>query len=113
VSEDLSVKKHKVDGDPEFRPPRQFLDGFLLAAIVLALGLTCSFLFVGPVLIAMAAVKVMAELGESVGTILSGLAAVMCVLLSGMMARVMELLWLLQMGDPIRFLVRLMEILSN
>lgn len=106
-SEDLAMKKYKVDECPGFAPSRRRIKGFVLTAIYLLLGVTCFVLFAGPVLVAMAVVRGLADLSASIGIMIW--AIVVLVFLPSLI----ELLILLQTGQAVQFVVRLVRMLGN
>jgi hypothetical protein len=104
----VAVKKSKVDHYPGFAPPSRQRGGGLLTAVLLAIGVTCFSLFLGPVLLAMALFNALAQIGAGIGSFVSTISLVAVVL-----ARLMELLWLLQTAQPVQFVIRLWQTLTQ
>jgi hypothetical protein len=105
---DLPVKKPRADEYPGFAPPRRQRGGGLFTAILLAIGVTCFILFLGPVLLAMALFNGMAQMLAGIGSFVSTIS-----LLAVVLARLLELLWLLQTAQPVQFVIRLLQTFSN
>jgi hypothetical protein len=101
------MDKHKADPYPELASPRRRKSGYLLTAIFVSLGLICVVLFVGPVLLAMAVVSALANMSAAFGILFWTNIVVF------VMPRLIELLLLLQTGQPVRFVVRLVQTLCN
>ena len=101
------MKKTKADQYPGFAPPRRRGKGFLLAAILLSLGLTCFVLLLGPVLVAMALINALANISV---TFAADLASVFALVV---LPWLIEMFWLLQTGQTIRFVMRVLQTLSN
>jgi hypothetical protein len=107
MSEDVVMKKHKADEYPGFAPPRRRMKRFLLTAIYLLMGLACFVLFAGPVLLAMVVIRGLANFSVSFGiSFWMGVVAFV-------MPALIELLVLLQTGQPVQFVVRLARMLGN
>ncbi len=101
------MKKYKVDECPGFAPPRRRSKGFVLTAIYLLLGVTCFVLFAGPVLLAMAVVRGLANLSVSFGI------SFWMAVAAFVMPRLIELFILLQTGQAVQFVMRLARMLGN
>jgi hypothetical protein len=101
------MKKPKADQHPGFAPRRRRCKGFLLTAILLSIGLTCFVLFVGPVLVAMALIGALADFSA---TFVMAWASVLALVV---LPWLIEMLWLLQTGQTIRAVMRVLQALSN
>ena len=101
------MKKPKADQYPGFAPPRRRGKGFLLAAILLSLGLTCFVLFAGPMLIAMAVISALANLSITFAMDLASMFALV------VLPWLIEMLWLIQTGQTIRAVMRVLQALAN
>jgi hypothetical protein len=111
MREDFSMKKPKADQYPGFAPRRRRVRGFLLTAILLSIGLTCFVLFVGPVLVAMALIGALANsLASFSATFVMAWASVLALVV---LPWLIEMFWLLQTGQTIRFVMRVLQALSN
>ena len=101
------MKKPKADQYPGFAPRRRRGKGFLLTAILLSLGLTCFVLFVGPVLVAMALIRALANFSATSAW------AWMSMLALVVLPWLIEMFWLLQTGQTIRFVMRVLQAFGN
>jgi pilus assembly protein TadC len=107
MREDASMKKPEFDQHPGFAPRRRRYKGFLLTAILLSLGLTCFVLFVGPVLVAMALIGALANF--SITFAMDWVSMLALVVLPWLI----EMFWLMQTGQTIRVVMRVLQALSN
>jgi uncharacterized membrane protein len=101
------MDKQKTNPDPDFAPPERRAGGSLFTVISVSFGLTCAFLVACSVLFATVVVKALDDMFASFGFFIWITFAVF------VMPTVIELLFLLQTGQPIRFVVRLVETLCN
>jgi hypothetical protein len=102
------MKKPEGDQYPGFAPPRQRRRARLLIAILMAIGVTCFVLILGPLLVAMALVNAMGRLFVEFGLFIRTLNLVVVFL-----GNLIELLWLLQTAQPVKFAIRLLQTLTN
>jgi vacuolar-type H+-ATPase subunit I/STV1 len=107
MREDFSMKKPKADQYPGFAPRPRRVKGFLFTAILLALGLTCFVLFVGPVLVAMALIGALADFSATFAMAWASVLALV------VLPWLIEMFLLLQTGQTIRFVMRVLQALSN
>ena len=99
-SEDVAMKTHKADEYPGFAPARRRGKRLLLTGIYLLMGLACFVLFAGPVLLAMAVIRGLADLSASIGIM------IWAIVLLVFLPSLIELLVLLQTGQALQFVVR-------
>jgi hypothetical protein len=107
MSEDAPMKKPEFDQHPGFAPRRRRVRGFLLTAILFSLGLTCFVLFAGPVLVAMALISALADFSATFAMAWASTLALV------VLPWLIEMLWLLQTGQTIRFVMRVVQALFN
>ena len=107
------MKKHTADQYPGFAPPRRRFWGTLLTAISLAVGLTCIVLFVGAAVLATVVNGALAAASGVVANIIFWAMIWPIALFLALPVAVIELLWLLQTGQAVQFVIRLLQTLTN
>jgi hypothetical protein len=101
------MKKLQTDDYPGFAPLRRRRNGFFLSALLLCVGLICFVLCLGPVLLAMAVVSALASLSASFASFVAAALSLMA------LVPLLELLSLLLTGQPVQFVMRLVQIFGN
>ena len=104
------MQKLATDDFPGFAPHRPRRTAFLWMAILLVLGSTCFVLFLGPVLLAMALLRMLDGLPTWFGGFL---VTIMTLADLRVLLPLLELLSLLVSGEPVQFVMRLVQMLSG
>jgi hypothetical protein len=102
------MKKQPADPYPGMKPPGRRRGISLFTLILLAIGITCFGIGLVPVVIAFAQINAVGQMFTGIGLAVSTLALFVTVV-----STLIELLWLLQTAQPVQFVMRLLQALSN